>query len=214
MPGARLIGRLGADRHLARMAARIGPARVSFEGEMAITSCDAARMQIDMDARGIDRRRHTAATMHLTARIHSCDAGRCELVGRAVFRVYGRLAALGGILLRRVGDQLVSAFGDHFAARACAMESGARPSPPHCAALDGLALVWRMLMQRRRAQRRIDEHRLIRRTVATAVETGTWSRRGGLFLCEEVVCCCLLLAYHTLRRGRMLTDFVRSLFVV
>lgn len=159
MPGARLIGRLGADRHLARMAARIGPARVSFEGEMAITSCDAARMQIDMDARGIDRRRHTAATMHLTARIHSCDAGRCELVGRAVFRVYGRLAALGGILLRRVGDQLVSDFGDHFAARACAMERGARTSPPHCAELDGLALVWRMLMQRRRAQRRIDEHR-------------------------------------------------------
>ena len=144
MPGARLLGRLDADRHLMLMTARIGPARVGFRGEVTMVARDAAGMRIDMDAHGADRR-GTAASMRLTARIHPRESGHCELIGRAVFHVHGTLAVLGASLLRRAGDEIVRQFGDRFAARALMAETGTPPAASSENELDALLLVRRVL---------------------------------------------------------------------
>lgn len=159
MPGAQITEQIDDTHYKGEMKTRIGPASVSFTGEIEVKLSDAAGRRLELYAKGAEAGGATAATMNLGAEIRETGAASCELGGVADITLSGKLASFGGRMLNQVADQLLKQFGERFAARAVALaaEQGAPAGaaaapaaapPQQPETLDGLALLWHVLAAR------------------------------------------------------------------
>lgn len=158
MPGARITERIDAQHYKGTVAVRLGPANLSFRGEIEVKSLDAAARSLQLLAKGTDTTGGSAASMDLTARVEAVDAVSCNLVGTSEVSMSGKAAAFGGRMMGPVADQVLAQFAANFAARVQAMQAAAAPAqagaaagaaaatpPPQAKPLDGLALVWAVI---------------------------------------------------------------------
>ena len=153
MPGAKITERLDAGRYKGTVTVRVGPATMSFRGDVEMKAVDAAARTLRLLGKGTDSTGSSAASMDLSARIEPAEGGMCALVGKSEVSMSGKAAAFGGRMMNTVADQILKQFADNFAAQVGALQAqraggdeaqGASvPTPPAAAAeLDGLALVW------------------------------------------------------------------------
>ena len=157
MPGAKLTERLDAGRFKGTVTVKVGPATMSFRGEVEMKDVDSAARSLRLLGKGTDSTGSSGASMDLTARIEAAEGGLCNLVGAAEVSMSGKAAAFGGRMMNSVADQILKQFADNFAGQVNALQAqraapaaagssssaAAVPIPPSAAReLNGLALLW------------------------------------------------------------------------
>jgi hypothetical protein len=159
MPGAKIAERLDAGRYKGTVTVRVGPATMSFRGEVEMKDVDAAARTLRLLGKGTDSTGSSGASMNLTARIEA-EGGLCTLVGSSEVSMSGKAAAFGGRMMNTVADQILKQFAENFAGQVSALHAQrAAPAgtaggtsaaavslpPPAARELNGLALVWTII---------------------------------------------------------------------
>jgi len=162
MPGAQITEQLDDTHYKGTVRSKVGPAVMSFGGEIEVVQLDAATRTLQMLGKGADKA-GSSATMNLTACVLPGEApGASQLVGQATIVVSGKLAQFGSRLLVPVSDAMLAQFAGNFrkAAAAAAVEASAAPAPsgpsaattpapaappPPVRELNALALMWTVL---------------------------------------------------------------------
>ena len=159
MPGAKITERIDPEHYKGTVAVKLGPASLTFRGEIEVKGIDPAAKSLRLFAKGTDTTGGSAASMDLTARVEAVDGARCNLVGTSEVSMSGKAATFGGRVMGPVSDQILGQFAANFSARVQAMQaqrtapgasgtgapssaaqaSGAAAEPKP---LNGLALVW------------------------------------------------------------------------
>lgn len=160
MPGAKITERLDDTHYKGTVTVKVGPAMLTFRGEIEVAGLDAAARSLHLVAKGTDTTGSSAASMDLTATAEPDGAGASRLKGVCETSMSGKAAAFGGRLMGSVADQVLEQFARNFAARVAASApaappgggstaSASAPSPaaaaPPAQELDGLALAWAVL---------------------------------------------------------------------
>ncbi len=150
MPGAEVTGKVDDSNYTGKVKSKIGPATMAFDGTIEILGIDAANRELRMTSKGQDSKGSSSAQMDLVARVLEADDGNSELHGEAKVIVNGKVASLGGRMMTQVADQILSQFGDNFAARAKSLSEGAAtgegPEVLEAKPINGLAFVWAVLV--------------------------------------------------------------------
>lgn len=121
MPGAAITEQLDATHFKGTVRSKVGPAVMTFGGDIEVLGIDAAAHQLRMLGKGADKS-GSSASMDLTAHVEAGEApNACVLVGRAVIIVNGKLAQFGGRLLVPVADMMLAQFAENFRISAAAV---------------------------------------------------------------------------------------------
>jgi len=155
MPGAKITERVDAQHYKGTVSVKLGPANLSFRGEITVLGIDAAARSLHLFAKGTDTTGGSAASIDLTARVEAADADHCNLVGTSEVSMSGKAATFGGRVMGPVSDQILGQFAANFAAKVQAMQAAAttpgaaaaQPPVPTAEAkpLNGLALMWAVI---------------------------------------------------------------------
>lgn len=173
MPGAAITERVDDRHYKGTVAVRLGPANLSFRGEIEVLALDAATRSLQLAAKGTDSTGGSAASMTLTARVDGSDAASSSLVGSSEVSMSGKVAAFGNRMMGPVSEQVLAQFAANFAARvrslhesrAAGSAGGSAPvasptaageaqfgsaagppgAPAAAAPRNGLALIWAVL---------------------------------------------------------------------
>ncbi len=128
MPGAAITEQLDDTHYKGTVKSKIGPAVMSFAGEIELLGVDPTTHTLELVAKGADKSGSSAA-MKLKANLESGDTpDTAVLVGQATVTVSGKLAQFGSRLLVPVSDAMLAQFADNFRAAAAAVPSVAAPS--------------------------------------------------------------------------------------
>ena len=163
MPGAAITEQVDATHYKGTVKSKVGPAVMTFGGDIEVLGLDAAAHQLKMLGKGADKG-GSSASMELTAHLEAGDtASTCTLVGHAAIIVNGKLAQFGSRLLVPVSDMMLGQFAENFSAAAAAVPvaapaaasaSPAAAAPAVVAApaapkpvkeLNALALMWALI---------------------------------------------------------------------
>lgn len=161
MPGAEITEQVDELNYRGRVRAKIGPAQLSFEGDIELMGLDAQQRWLSFSAKGADKA-GSVASMDLRAQIEPDGAAGSALVGTATVRVSGKLAQIGNRLLLPASEALLAQFAANFNAAAQARAAStsadttgtsdtsdtALAAPPPAApapALNVFALLWATL---------------------------------------------------------------------
>lgn len=149
MPGAKITERLDATHYKGTVTVKVGPATMSFRGDIEVRELDARTRTLRLLGKGSDTTGTSGASIDLTARVEAAEAGLSSLVGRSEATVSGKAAAFGGRMMNSVADQVLKQFAANFAAQVESLKAaGAAPvalPPPAQHELNGLALFWSIL---------------------------------------------------------------------
>jgi len=148
MPGARITERVDETHYKGAVSVKVGPASLSFRGEIEVASKDEAAKSLRLVAKGTDSTGSSAASMDLTASVEAAEGGASVLKGLCESSLSGKAAAFGGRLMNSVADQILDQFAANFAERVAAAGAPAPGSTDQAALalqpreLNGLALAW------------------------------------------------------------------------
>jgi carbon monoxide dehydrogenase subunit G len=168
MPGAKITERLEGGQFKGTMTVKIGPATMSFRGDVAVRDIDPQARSLAIVAKGTDSTGTSGATMDLKARVEATGEGQCNLIGTSQVSMSGKAAAFGGRMMSSIAEQIMQQFATNFAAQVGARAApGAAPGaalgapggppptaatgatvagssdvPPVASELNGLALLW------------------------------------------------------------------------
>jgi len=157
MPGAKITERVDDTHYKGTVSVRLGPANLSFRGEIEVKGLDAAARSLQLFAKGTDSTGGSGASMDLTARVEAVNASSCNLVGKSDVSVSGKAATFGGRVMGPVTDQVLGQFAANFANRVQAMQAQATAPasaagaaaamlpPAEAKPLNGLALAWAVI---------------------------------------------------------------------
>src|ERR1700733_15362053 len=129
MPGAKITERVDDTHYKGTISVRVGPAGMSFKGEIEVQALEAATRTLHLVGKGSDTSGTSGASMDLVARIEPGETeGTSNLVGRSEVTMSGKAAAFGGRMMGSVADQILKQFAANFAtqveARSAAAASG------------------------------------------------------------------------------------------
>ena len=149
MPGAKITERLDDTHYKGTVTVRVGPAALSFRGDIEVTELDPATRTLRLIGKGSDTTGTSAASLDLTARMETAEGGLSNLVGKSEASVSGKAAAFGGRMMNSVADQILKQFAANFAAGVEGLkgkQAGAAPAaPPPQRELNALAMFWAIL---------------------------------------------------------------------
>jgi uncharacterized protein len=116
MPGAKITERVDDTHYKGTIAVRVGPAGMSFKGEIEVQGLDATTRTLHLVGKGSDTSGTSGASMDLVARIEpGATEGTSNLVGRSEVTMSGKAAAFGGRMMGSVADQILKQFAGNFA---------------------------------------------------------------------------------------------------
>jgi carbon monoxide dehydrogenase subunit G len=128
MPGAKITERVDETHYKGTVAVKVGPASLSFRGDIEVRGMDATARTLRLFAKGTDTTGGSAASMDLTARIDAQGADACNLVGDSEVSMSGKAAAFGSRLMVPVADQVLGQFAANFAAHLQATTAQGAPA--------------------------------------------------------------------------------------
>ncbi len=149
MPGAKLTEQVSENSHKGTVTVKLGPATMSFRGEVEVRDVDQATQTLRLIGKGTDSSGNSGVSMNLLARIEAVDGGLSQLVGSSEVSVSGRAAAFGGRMMDAVADKILLQFADNFAAEVAALQepgSGTAAPATRAKELNALALGWAVFM--------------------------------------------------------------------
>jgi uncharacterized protein len=121
MPGAAITEQIDDTHFKGTVKSRVGPAVMSFGGDIELQGLDANARSLQMLGKGADKA-GSSASMQLTAHLEAgADGGSSVLVGLATIVVSGKLAQFGSRLLVPVSDAMLAQFAGNFSAAAAAV---------------------------------------------------------------------------------------------
>ena len=121
MPGAQITEQLDDTHYKGTVRSKVGPAVMTFSGDIELQGMDPAARQLKMLGKGADKS-GSSASMQLTAHLEPGEGGQgCVLAGQATISVSGKLAQFGSRLLVPVSDAMLAQFADNFRAVAAAV---------------------------------------------------------------------------------------------
>jgi carbon monoxide dehydrogenase subunit G len=127
LPGAELTEDLGDDKYHGKVAIRMGPVRLQFNGTAQITERDEAAKRIVVHASGADEKGRGQASLVVTATL--TRAGRGTKVGVAQdLQLSGAAAQYGRGMISDVTSVLMGDFSTNMADRIAAIERGESPA--------------------------------------------------------------------------------------
>ncbi len=130
MPGAQITEQLDETHFKGTVKSKVGPASMSFGGDIELLELDESRRALRMLGKGADKS-GSSAQMTLAAHLEpGADADNCVLVGQATIVVSGKLAQFGSRLLVPVSDAMLAQFADNFRAAAAAVPAAPAAAPP------------------------------------------------------------------------------------
>jgi uncharacterized protein len=162
MPGAQITEQLDDKHFKGTVKSKVGPAVMSFGGDIELQGLNAAERSLQMLGKGADKA-GSSASMQLSAHLEpGANATTSVLVGQATIIVSGKLAQFGSRLLVPVSDAMLAQFADNFSAAAAAVPVAApvasssadatataapaaparAPMPAAVKELNALALMW------------------------------------------------------------------------
>jgi carbon monoxide dehydrogenase subunit G len=163
MPGARITERIDERHYKGTVAVKLGPASMSFRGEVEVLAVEPSTKTLRLLGKGTDSTGSSGASMDLTARIEPAGPDACNLTGVSEVSMSGKAATFGGRMMSTVADQVLKQFAGNFAVQAQALQAqqpgppdspgggpeptaatepaAAGPAPPASPPLDGLALL-------------------------------------------------------------------------
>lgn len=153
MPGAGITEQLDDTHFKGTVKSKVGPAVMTFGGDIEVLKLDAATKSMTMLGKGADKA-GSSASMNLAAHVEPGDGpGASVLVGVATIVVSGKLAQFGSRLLVPVSDAMLAQFANNFSAAAAAVPvaaAGQAAPPPAAGAsapapareLNAMALMW------------------------------------------------------------------------
>lgn len=158
MPGAQITEQIDATHYKGTVKSKVGPAVLSFNGDIEVLGLDAGARSLQMLGKGSDRG-GSSASMNLSARLEPGELGESApssvLVGQATIVVSGKLAQFGNRLLVPVSDAMLAQFADNFRAAAAAVPAAqpaeavavplASAAPAPVKELNALRLLWSVL---------------------------------------------------------------------
>jgi carbon monoxide dehydrogenase subunit G len=116
MPGAKITERVDGTHYKGTVSVKIGPAAMSFKGNIEVLELDAAQRTLHLIGKGSDSTGTSGASMDLVATVRASGA-TCELIGKSEVAISGKAAAFGGRMMNAVTDQVLQQFVANFAAR-------------------------------------------------------------------------------------------------
>ncbi len=122
MPGAKLTEKVDETHHKGTVTVRLGPATMSFRGEVAVQDIDATTQSLRLIGKGTDSSGNSGVSMNLLARIEAVDGGLSQLVGSSEVSVSGKAAAFGGRMMDAVADKILLQFADNLASEVAALQ--------------------------------------------------------------------------------------------
>lgn len=128
MPGAQITEQIDDTHYKGTVRSKVGPAVMTFNGDIELQGIDAAARQLKMLGKGADKG-GSSASMQLTAHLEP-DGDGCALVGVATIIVSGKLAQFGSRLLVPVSDAMLAQFADNFRTAAAAVPLAAPAAAP------------------------------------------------------------------------------------
>ena len=153
-PGAELTEDLGDDKYRGKVAIRMGPVKLQFAGNVAITERDNAGKRIVVDAAGADEKGRGQAAMLVTAKLLSI-AGGTKIDVEQDLQLSGAAAQYGRGMISDVTSVLMRDFADNMQKRITARDRASqlgfirprRPagSPSACAPRGWPCVVWRVV---------------------------------------------------------------------
>jgi carbon monoxide dehydrogenase subunit G len=133
MPGAQVTEQIDETHFKGTVKSKVGPAVMSFGGDIELQGISLADRSLKMLAKGADKA-GSSASMQLSAHLEPGDApGHSVLVGQATIIVSGKLAQFGSRLLVPVSDAMLAQFADNFRAAAIARIPVPAPVAPAAA---------------------------------------------------------------------------------
>lgn len=149
MPGATITEKVGDDSYNGKIRVKIGPVTSDFKGVIEIKELNAANRTMVLAGSGGDTKGTSKASMELYTSVKDNGDGTCELRGRSVVTVTGKLATFGGRMMDDISeallDQFIANLTDRVTAGASAWgaEAGAETAAPAPAKeLNAMALVF------------------------------------------------------------------------
>ncbi len=152
MPGAKLTERVDENHHKGTVTVKVGPATMSFRGEVEVQDIDPTTQTLRLLGKGTDSTGNSGVSMNLLARIEAVDGGLSQLVGSSEVSISGKAAAFGGRMMDSVADKILLQFADNFAVEVAALqdpgsgpkEAGddAQKATARATELNALALAW------------------------------------------------------------------------
>ena len=121
MPGAALTEQIDETHFKGTVKSKIGPAMMSFGGDIEVLQLNAAEKRLQMLGKGADKA-GSSASMNLTATVEAGETPtNCVLLGSATIIVSGKLAQFGSRLLVPVSDAMLAQFAANFQTAAAAV---------------------------------------------------------------------------------------------
>ncbi|CAM2156335.1 Carbon monoxide dehydrogenase [Pararobbsia alpina] len=121
MPGAKITERIDDTHYKGTITVRLGPATMSFKGDIEVIALDAATRTLHLLGKGTDSTGGSAASMDLTASVQAGEGSACTLKGKSEVEMNGKAAAIGGRLMVPASEQLLKQFVANFSVRLDAM---------------------------------------------------------------------------------------------
>ena len=124
MPGAEITEQLDSTHFNGRVHSRIGPAAMTFAGQIEVLELDGQSHTLVLLGKGGDTS-GSFASMNLRAKLHSGESSQaCILEGSAIITVSGRLAQFGSRLLLPVAEAMLQTFITNFSSKASSASVG------------------------------------------------------------------------------------------
>lgn len=133
MPGARITERIDERHYKGTVAVKLGPASLSFRGDIEVRAIEPSARTLQLFAKGTDTTGGSGASMDLSARVDAVDAGSCQLVGTSEVTMSGKAATFGARMMGPVSEQVLQQFAANFAARLQALQAAGPPDTPGAA---------------------------------------------------------------------------------
>jgi carbon monoxide dehydrogenase subunit G len=130
MPGAKVTAKIDDTHYKGTVSVKLGPANLSFRGEIEVLELNAETRTMHLVAKGTDTTGSSVASMDLTARVEAGADGKSALAGAAEASVGGKAAAFGNRMMDAVSDQILKQFAANFAVRVAALPLMASQAEP------------------------------------------------------------------------------------
>lgn len=123
LPGAKITEQLDETHYKGTVSVKLGPATVSFKGEIEIAGRDEAAGTLHIIGKGSDQGGTSGASLDLHASIVALPGGGARLSGVSDVTVTGKVATFGARLMNSVSEVLLQKFFTNLAARAEALRA-------------------------------------------------------------------------------------------
>ena len=143
LPGTELTENLGDDKYAGRVAIRMGPVRLSFDGTARVTGRDEAAHRMVVDASGSEAKGRGQASMAVTATLARAGRGTKVAVAQDL-QLAGAAAQYGRGMISDVSSVLMRDFARNLQNRIDAADRGESPeqatTPAAASSASGLTL--------------------------------------------------------------------------